>query len=95
MSLLYLLEIAARKPRKSCQRNSRHIGLSSMSLLYLLETAARKQQKICQRKSRGFMWKVFRKARRNVEYSENPTCSAAFITGVPERISSPARSSRF
>ena len=41
------------------------------------------------------MWNVFWKARRNVEYSENPACSAAFITGTPERISSPARSSRF
>ena len=41
------------------------------------------------------MWKVLRKARRKVEYSVNPACSAAFITGAPERISSPARSSRF
>ena len=41
------------------------------------------------------MWNVLRKARRKVEYSVNPACSAAFITGTPERISSPARSSRF
>ena len=32
---------------------------------------------------------------RKVEYSSNPACSAAFITGTPARISSPARSSRF
>ena len=41
------------------------------------------------------MRKVFWKARRKVEYSRNPACSAAFITGTPSRISSPARSSRF
>ena len=47
------------------------------------------------RNSRGFIWKVFRKARRKVEYSEKPTCSAAFITGMPSRMSSPARRRRF
>ena len=36
-----------------------------------------------------------RKARRKVEYSEKPACSAAFITGMPLRISSPAHTSRF
>ena len=30
------------------------------------------------------MWKVLRKARRKVEYSVNPTCSAAFITGTSD-----------
>ena len=41
------------------------------------------------------MWKAARKARRNEEYSRKPASSAAFITGAPERISSPARSTRF
>ena len=48
-----------------------------------------------QRNSFGFMWKVFRKARKKVEYSEKPTCSAAFMTGMPVRMSSPARRRRF
>ena len=30
------------------------------------------------------MWKVPRKARRKVEYSVNPACSAAFITGTSD-----------
>ena len=40
------------------------------------------------------MWNVFWNARRKVEYSAKPACSAACITGHPWRISSPASSSR-
>lgn len=46
-------------------------------------------------KSRGLMWNVLWKALKNVEYSLKPACSAAFITGCPARISSPASSIRF
>ena len=41
------------------------------------------------------MWKALRKARRKAVYSRKPACSAAFITGTPERISSADRSTRF
>ena len=47
------------------------------------------------RNSRGLMWNVFWNARRKVEYSVNPDCSAAFMTGVPDRIRLPASSRRF